>query len=69
MEFSKQFFNKWHFYSSAKPSCDLQYPQPTDGNSVTLLVNEEEVQNYIMLFPNGSAPGIDGLRPQHLKNL
>lgn len=51
-----------------KPLRYLQYPQPTDNNYVTLMVNEK-VQNAIMSFFNGSAARIDSLRPQHLRDL
>ena len=33
------------------------------------VVTEDEVRIAIMSFPNGSAGGIDGLKPQHLKDL
>lgn len=35
-----------------KPSRDLHYSQPTNDNSVTLIVKKEEVQNAIMSVPN-----------------
>lgn len=34
-----------------------------------LVVDEEMVKKCIYSFPNGSAAGIDGLLPQHLKDL
>lgn len=34
-----------------------------------LVVDEKMVKNGIHSFPNGSASGIDGLLPQHLKDL
>ncbi len=42
----------------------------TDVNaSVPLSVTNEDVVAAIRSFPNGSAGGIDGLRPQHLKEM
>ena len=32
-------------------------------------MSEEEIINVIRSFPNGSAGGPDGLRPQHLKDM
>ncbi|GAV01570.1 hypothetical protein RvY_12261 [Ramazzottius varieornatus] len=33
------------------------------------IVTSEEIRNAILSFPNGSAGGADGLRPQHLRDL
>ena len=35
----------------------------------TIFVTVEEIINTIRSFPNGTAGGPDGLRPQHLKDL
>ena len=32
-------------------------------------INADEIRKFIMSFPNGSSGGIDGLSPQHLKDL
>lgn len=51
------------------PSRELNYPEPPDENSECLVVSEKEVRKSIYSFKNGSAGGIDGIRPQHLKDL
>ena len=43
-------------------------PQPSQP-SVMLAVSAVEIAEAITSFPNGSAGGPDGLRPQHLKDL
>ena len=43
-------------------------PAPLDS-VCTLSFSEEEVAQAIRSFPNGSAGGPDGLRPQHLKDM
>jgi len=42
---------------------------PQCGQTASALVSEEEVAVHLGKFPKGSAPGISGLRPQHLKDL
>ena len=42
-------------------------PPPSDVPAIT--VSEEEIVRAIRSFPNGSAGGPDGLRPQHLKDM
>jgi hypothetical protein len=44
-------------------------PKPSFTESVFENVTAEEIVQSINSFPNGSAGGIDGLRPQHLKDL
>ena len=44
------------------------FPTP-DAEMPSLTVAEEDVRRAIASFPNGSAGGPDGLRPQHLKDL
>ena len=44
-------------------------PLPQDSVAHTVSVSVEEVAKAIRLFPNGSAGGPDGLRPQHLKDM
>lgn len=51
------------------PSRPLCFPDaPTAGDSC-LTVTEKEVIEGVLAFPNGSSAGIDGIRPQHLKDL
>ena len=42
---------------------------PLPKELATISVSEEDVVHAIRSFPNGSAGGPDGLRPQHLKDL
>ena len=51
------------------PSRPLNFPEPPAANSEVLVVSEREVYKGIHSFPSGSAAGIDGLRPQHLKDM
>lgn len=51
------------------PSQEINLPEPPDENSQPLVVSEREVYKMIQNFPNGSAAGIDGILPQHLKDL
>ena len=53
-------------YPSAHPDTSILSPpeEPPD-----IPVSEEEILGAIKSFPNGSAGGPDGLRPQHLKDL
>ena len=44
-------------------------PQPPDNSTPIETLTETEVRSAILSFPNGSAGGPDGLRPQHLKDL
>ncbi len=51
-----------------KPSRTLEFPEiPKD--LPYLVVDENKVSDGIFSFPHGSASGIDGLSPQHLKDL
>ena len=43
-------------------------PAP-DPDLFSVTITEEDVKRAITSFPNGSAGGSDGLRPQHLKDL
>jgi hypothetical protein len=52
-----------------KPSRHLSYPDPPENNNHNLSLNESEVLKGVNSFPNGSAPGIDGMRPQFLKDM
>lgn len=51
------------------PATNNVLPPPPDKNSEALVVTEQEVVVMIGNFPNGAAAGIDGLLPQHLKDL
>lgn len=51
------------------PSRDLDFPDPPDKNTETLVVTERDVFYSVKSFPNGSGSGVDGLLPQHLKDL
>lgn len=51
------------------PSRPLLFPEPPTTNSEVLVVTEKEVEKGIHSFASGSAAGIDGLRPQHLKDM
>ena len=51
------------------PHPDSDIPPPPDSNKPLLAVSEEDVAQAIRSFPNGSAGGPDGLRPQHLKDM
>ena len=44
-------------------------PSPVVNENDRLEIVEEELAYIIRLFPNGSAGGHDGLRPQHLKDM
>lgn len=44
-------------------------PEPPDTNISPLQVTEREVYFSITRFPNGSSSGIDGILPEHLKEL
>ena len=44
-------------------------PLPQDSVAHTVSMSVEEVAKAIRSFPNGSAGGPDGLRPQHLKDM
>ena len=48
---------------------DAVYPDPPDWSALPPDVTVEEVLAAVQSFPNGSAGGIDGLRPQHLKDM
>jgi hypothetical protein len=53
-----------------KSSRHLSYdPDPPENNNHNLSLNESEVLKCINSFPNGSAPRIDGMRPQFLKDM
>ena len=51
------------------PHLDTKIPTPPDASNVPVPIAEEEVARAVCSFPNGSADGLDGLHPQHLKDL
>lgn len=51
------------------PSRQLRIPNLPSDDHIHASVTEKAVATAIASFPNGSAGGIDGLRPQHLKDL
>lgn len=51
------------------PSRPLQFPAPPPENHEHFTTNEDLVLQGIMSFQCGSAAGIDGISPQHLKDL
>lgn len=50
------------------PSRSLNFPTHPNAE-ISLQVSETDVKNSIMSFANGSAPGMDGFRPQFFKDL
>ena len=44
-------------------------PAPSADDPTATTVTKEEVLRAITSFPSGSAAGLDGLRPQHLKDM
>ncbi|KAL0860219.1 hypothetical protein ABMA27_010526 [Loxostege sticticalis] len=51
------------------PSRSVNLPPEPNLSSLFLTVTAMDVSNAIASFYNGSAAGLDGLRPQHLKEL
>lgn len=51
------------------PTEDIPLPEPPDKKIEPLAVSEKEVYKMIGKFPHGSSAGIDGILPQHLKDL
>ncbi|KAL1448203.1 hypothetical protein WDU94_012273 [Cyamophila willieti] len=52
-----------------EPSRPLHFPDGPDNSTRPLVVNSSSVLTSIDSFPTGSSGGIDGLSPQHLKDL
>jgi hypothetical protein len=46
-----------------------QFPTQLEENEQHLIVSEDQISKAILSFPNGSAAGMDRLRPQQLKDL
>ncbi len=51
------------------PGRQLNFPEPPDPSITTASATTMDVYDSIYSFPNGSASGIDGIRPQYLKDL
>lgn len=51
------------------PIREVNLPNPPSESDTFLVSSVEEVRKAILSFPNGSSSGIDGLRPQILKDL
>ncbi|XP_008486032.1 uncharacterized protein LOC103522716, partial [Diaphorina citri] len=51
------------------PSRSLHFPDPPDDTCIPMVVREAEVAKAINSFLPGSSPGIDGMRPQYLKDV
>lgn len=51
------------------PSRPLNLPEPPQKKAEHLMVSEQDVVKNINGFPNGPAAGIDGILPQHIKDL
>jgi hypothetical protein len=51
------------------PAASLCLPDPPDPTAPHLIASTKDVLAAVMSFKNGSAGGLDGLSPQHLKDL
>ncbi|XP_063618720.1 uncharacterized protein LOC134791601 [Cydia splendana] len=51
------------------PAASLRMPEPPEPDAPHLIANKKDVLAAVMSFQNGSAGGLDGLSPQHLKDL
>lgn len=51
------------------PSRELNFPPAPNNSENAIQVDSIKVHNAIQSFPAGSSGGIDGLRPQHLKDI
>jgi hypothetical protein len=51
------------------PSRELFFPDAFKTGDFSLIVNEQNVREAINSFPAGSSPGLDGMRPQYLKDI
>lgn len=54
---------------TTKPDVNYQSNQSDCGTPTILTLTERDIMNAIKSFPAGSAGGMDGLRPQHLKDM
>jgi hypothetical protein len=53
----------------SSPSRQLFFPDAFKPGDFSLIVNEQNVREAINSFPVGSSPGLDGMRPQYLKDI
>ncbi|XP_047998133.1 uncharacterized protein LOC125235580 [Leguminivora glycinivorella] len=51
------------------PATSLNLPVPPDSEAPNLVATKKDVLAAVMSFKNGSAGGLDGLSPQHFKDL
>ena len=51
------------------PADGLSFPNPPDSDAHTLTISGRHLVTAIGSFRSGSAGGLDGLSPQHLKDL
>jgi hypothetical protein len=51
------------------PSRELFFPDLSKPGDISLIVNEQNVREAINSFAAGSSPGLDGMRPQYLKDI
>ncbi|KAJ2952400.1 hypothetical protein O0L34_g6708 [Tuta absoluta] len=51
------------------PTVSAPLPVPPTGCDASPVVTEDDVRDALMSFKSGSAAGLDGLSPQHLKDL
>jgi hypothetical protein len=51
------------------PSRELFFPDPSKPGDISLIVNEQNIREGMNSFPAGSSPGLDGMRPQYLKDI
>jgi hypothetical protein len=45
------------------------FPDAFKTGDFSLIVNEQNIREAINSFPAGSSPGLDGMRPQYLKDI
>ena len=64
----QRLFQLWRVNTPAAAD-DLSFPDPPDPVSNTLEVTAQQVTAAVYSFRSGSAGGLDGLTPQHLKDL
>jgi hypothetical protein len=51
------------------PSRELFFPNAFKPGDFSLIVDEQDIREAINSFPAGSSPGLDGMRPQYLKDI
>jgi hypothetical protein len=53
----------------SSPSRELFFPDAFLSGEFSLIVNEQNIPEAINSFPAGSSLGLDGMRPQYLKDI